>query len=40
MLQIIDSVATAERVRLAVSGWGTISMSLSLIRCQPRMLEP
>ena len=24
----------------AVSGWGTSNMSLSLIACQPRMLEP
>src|SRR6185295_15602306 len=41
MLQIITSVGSAVKgSRNAVSGCGTTSMSLSLIACQPRMLEP
>ena len=41
MLQIIESVGIVQNgSRIAVSGWGTTSMSLSLIACQPRMLEP
>ena len=41
MLQIIIKVVIAAKgSRTAVSGCGTISMSLSLIRRQPRMLEP
>ncbi len=41
MLQIIDNVGILQNgSSTAVSGWGTTSMSLSLIACQPRMLEP
>ena len=41
MLQIIDRVGSAVNgSRTAVSGCGITSMSLSLIACQPRMLEP
>ena len=41
MLQIIESVGILQNgSRTAVSGCGTTSMSLSLIACQPRMLDP
>ena len=41
MLQIITSVGMVVNGSMkAVSGCGTTSMSLSLIACQPRMLEP
>ena len=41
MLQTIDSVGSdVKGSRAAVSGCGTTSMSLSLIACQPRTLEP
>src|SRR3989304_1457591 len=41
MLQIIDNVGSLQNgSSTAVSGCGTTSMSLSLMACQPRMLEP